>query len=123
MGGRKGYWYKTFAAKDAGENLKTWLQEQETNNTTEVTFEGKKLPINSPLWDPAERAGLRRQLEVQYQKAEGLDQVNPGLLAKYYMPGATKAHTELMSDSRKQFGIDKSRVNRDMALAKFAQDK
>ena len=123
MGGRKGYWYKTFAAKDAGENLKTWLQEQETNNTTEVTFEGKKLPINSPLWDPAERAGLRRQLEVQYQKAEGLDQVNPGLLAKYYMPGATKAHTELMSDSRKQFGIDKSRVNRDLALAKFAQDK
>ena len=123
MGGRKGYWYKTFAAKDAGENLKTWLQEQETNNTTEVTFEGKKLPINSPLWDPAERAGLRRQLEVQYQKAKGLDQVNPGLLAKYYMPGATKAHTELMSDSRKQFGIDKSRVNRDLALAKFAQDK
>ena len=122
MGGRKGYWYKTFAAKDAGETLKTWLQDQETNNTTVVEFEGKKLAINDPRWDPAERAGLRRQLEVQYQKAKGLDQVNPGLLAKYYMPGATKAHAELMSESRKQFGIDKSRVNRDLALAKFAQD-
>jgi murein DD-endopeptidase MepM/ murein hydrolase activator NlpD len=122
MGGRKAYWYKTFVAKDAGENLKTWIQEQETNNTTVVEFEGKKLAINDPRWDPAERAGLRRQLEVQYQKAKGLDQVNPGMLAKYYMPGANKAHAELMSESRKQFGIDKSRVNRDLALAKFAQD-
>jgi len=122
MGGRKGYYYKTFAAKAAGDNLKAWIQDQETNNTTEVAFEGKRLPLNSPLWDPAEKAGLRRQLEVQYQKANGLDQVNPGLLAKYYMPGANKALTELMADSRKQYGIDKSRVNRDLALAKFGQD-
>lgn len=122
MGGRKAYWYKTFVAKDAGETLKSWIQEQETNNTTVVEFEGKKLAINDPRWDPAERAGLRRQLEVQYQKVKGLNKVNPGLLAKYYMPGANKAHSELMSDSRKQFGIDKSRVNRDLALAKFAQD-
>jgi murein DD-endopeptidase MepM/ murein hydrolase activator NlpD len=122
IGGRKGYWYKILAAEEAGKNLKTWIQEQETNNTTVVEFEGKKLAINDPRWDPAERAGLRRQLEVQFQKSRGLDQVNPGLLAKYYMPGANKAHSELMSDSRKQFGIDKSRVNRDLALAKFAQD-
>jgi len=122
MSGRKGFHYKTFAAKAAGDNLKAWIQDQETNNTTEVTFEGKRLPLNSPLWDPAEKAGLRRQLEVQYQKANGLDQVNPGLLAKYYMPGANKALTELMADSRKQYGIDKSRVNRDLALAKFSQD-
>ena len=122
MGGRKGYHYKTFAAKAAGESLKSWLQDQETNNTTEVSFEGKKLPINSPLWDPAERAGLRRQLEVQFQKANGLDQINPGMLAKYYMPGANKAMTELMAESRKQYGIAKSVESTDLALAKFDQD-
>ena len=122
MGGRKGYWYKILAAKDAGDNLKTWIQEQETNNTTVVEFEGKKLPINDPRWDPAERAGLRRQLEVKYQIAKGLDQVNPGMRAKYYMPGANKAHAELMSESRKQYGIAKSVESTDLALAKFDQD-
>ena len=122
MGGRKGYWYKILAAKDAGENLKTWIQEQETNNTTIVEFEGKKLPINDPRWDPAERAGLRRQLEVQYQKAKGLHLINPGMMAKYYMPGANKAQAELMSESRKQYGIAKSVESTDLALAKFDQD-
>jgi hypothetical protein len=122
MGGRKGYWYKILAAKDAGENLKTWIQEQETNNTTVVEFEGKKLPINDPRWDPAERAGLRRQLEVQYQRSKGLDGINPGMLAKYYMPGANKAQAELMSESRKQYGIAKSVESTDLALAKFDQD-
>ena len=122
MGGRKGYWYKILAAKDAGENLKTWIQEQETNNTTIVEFEGKQLPINDPRWDPAERAGLRRQLEVQYQKAKGLHLINPGMMAKYYMPGANKAQAELMSESRKQYGIAKSVESTDLALAKFDQD-
>jgi hypothetical protein len=122
MGGRKGYWYKILAAKDAGDNLKTWIQEQETNNTTVVEFEGKKLAINDPRWDPAERAGLRRQLEVQYQRSKGLDAINPGMLAKYYMPGANKAQSELMSESRKAYGIAKSVESTDLALAKFDQD-
>jgi hypothetical protein len=122
MGGRKGYWYKILAAKDAGDNLKTWIQDQETNNTTVVEFEGKKMAINDPRWNPAERAGLRRQLEVKYQTAKGLDQINPGMLAKYYMPGANKAQSELMAESRKQYGIAKSVESTDLALAKFDQD-
>ena len=122
MGGRKGYWYKILAAKEAGDGLKSWIQDQETNSTSVVEFEGKKLPINDPRWDPAERAGLRRQLEVQYQRSRGLDSINPGMLAKYYMPGANKAQAELMSDSRMQYGIAKSVESTDLALAKFDQD-
>ena len=122
MGGRKGYWYKILAAKDAGEGLKAFLQDQETNNTSVVNFEGKSFAINDPRWDPAERAGLRRQLEVKYQRSKGLDAINPGMLAKYYMPGANKAQAELMADSRKQYGIAKSVESTDLAIAKFDQD-
>jgi hypothetical protein len=122
MGGRKGYWYKILAAKDAGENLKSWIQEQETNNTALIKFGEKELALNDPRWDPAERAGLRAQLEVEYQRQKGLDQINPGMLAKYYMPGANKAQAELMAESRLRYGIDKSNESKDLALAKFDQD-
>jgi soluble lytic murein transglycosylase-like protein len=122
MSGRKGYYYNIHAAKDAGDSLKNWIQDQETNNKSVVKFEGKELPLNDPRWDPAERAGIRKMMEVKYMKQYGLDQVNPGMVAKYYLPGANKAQEELMADTRKQYGIAKSAESTDLALAKFDQD-
>jgi soluble lytic murein transglycosylase-like protein len=122
LSGARGYYYRRNAAKYAGENFQTWLQDKFLNDTREYEVEGITRPINSTEWAPQHKAFIMKKLLGEYYKESGLDQVSRGLQAKYALPQIGEAQSKMMGVFRKEYGIQQSTVRRDDLDANFTVD-
>lgn len=122
LGGLRGYYYKRNAAVAAGRSFKGWLANELTNDTTEVTIDGLKKPVNSNEWEPQHHAAILKLKLAQFYKEYGLDQINRGILAKYTLPGITEAESEMMGGLRKAYAIRKSDEDRVLHTNNFFSD-